>query len=127
MPKKTLALVAVCSEAPIQKHVHDWLMAQKLYGLHDRFSFFGSVKNREALMSEIRRALKSRESANVFLISHYGCRAYADRSFANSQLEQEALENDLRNTRDALGAEFSHLPITCLILSTSGRIEPIRS
>src|SRR3989344_2223139 len=102
MDARSLSLIATCSEPELQQEVHQWLNQKKLYGSHHRVSVFGSVKNRETLMGQVRTTAQSGLLRRIFLFSHLGCTAYQDRNFANEELEREALVNDLNNTAAAI-------------------------
>lgn len=87
-----------------------------------RVSIFGGVKNREVLMGQIRAILSPLKLAEVHLVSHEGCLAYAARKFGSQDLEKDALMNDLRNTRAAIMAETPKLKVKAFILTKNKKI-----
>lgn len=76
-------------------------------------------------MGQLRTILSPLKLQNVNLVSHQGCLAYAARKFPNRNLEREALENDLRNTRAAIIAEMPKLKVKTFILTGKKRLEEV--
>lgn len=113
MAKDSLAVVG-CIEEWSQKPAANF-----------RISIFGGVKNREVLMGQIRAILNPLKLAEVHLVSHEGCLAYAARKFGSHDLEKDALMNDLRNTRAAVMAEMPKLKVKTFIQTKNGKISEV--
>lgn len=125
MSAKAQALVATCMDLRFQRVVHEWLEKNELYGKHDRVAIAGCVKDREMLMGQVRTSVKLHSTAEIYLFNHEDCGAYKNREFANKALEKEAHENDLKNTRAALNAEFPQLKINIHFISLDGKINKV--
>lgn len=125
MALKAKALVATTSDPRYQETIHKWLVSKKLYGEHVRVSLAGCVKDRESLMKNVRFAIKFFGIKEAYLLNSRGDFAYADRKFANAELEKEAHQNDLRNTKAAIHAELPKLIVHLLFISKDQKVEEI--
>ena len=125
MALKAKALVATTSDPRYQGTIHKWLVSKKLYDDHVRVSLAGCVKDREALMKNVRFAVKNFGVKQIFLLNSEGDLAYADRKFSDSTMEKEAHQNDLRNTKAALRAELPKLDVHPFFISKKQKIEEI--
>lgn len=110
-------MIASCLEEWVQKPISDFA-AKKKDGLeHIRMSIYGGVKNREVLMGQLRAILTPLKVKEVNLFAHENCEAYSARKFSSQDLEKDALENDLKNTRAAIMAETPKLKVKVFILT----------
>lgn len=125
MALKAKALVATTSDPRYQETIHKWLLSKKFYGQHVRVSLAGCVKDRESLMKNVRFSTKFFGISDVYLMNSQGDLAYADRKFSSPQLEKEAHQNDLRNTKAALRAELPQLAVHLFFISKTQKIEEI--
>ena len=119
---KSSLVVAGCVEEWVQKPISDFTAKRKDGLVHNRMAIFGGVKNREVLMGQLREVLVSLNVKQVNLFAHEDCLAYAARKFASRDLETEALQNDLRNTRAAICAETPKLKVRAFILTKKQKI-----
>ena len=125
MSARVQTLVATCMDLRFQQVIHEWLEENKLYGKHDRVAMEGCVKDRETLMSQVRTSVEFHDTREIYLFNHEDCGAYKNREFANKALEKEAHENDLKNTKAALKAEFPQLKINTYFISLNGKIDEV--
>jgi len=125
MPSNSKTLVATTSDPRYQKLFIEWLSNRKLVSNHVRIAVSGCVKDREAVMKSIRQAKKSYGIKKVILINALGDNAYAERKFANPDLEKDAHRNDLKNTAAAIKAESPDIQVELLLVDSKHKFEPI--
>lgn len=126
MSAKAQALVAGCIDLRFQEVIHNWLTKNKLSGKHDRVSIAGCVKNRELLMNQIRISTELHSAREIYLFNHQDCGAYKDRGFTNKNMEREVHENDLRNTKAAIKAEFPKLKVRIFFITIDQKINEVK-
>lgn len=122
---KAKALVATSSDPRYQETIVNWLAAKKLSRDHVRVAVAGCVKDREAIMKNIRYANKFFGINQVYLINTGDDPAYVDRKFSDSQMEREAHRNDLKNTRAAILAEMPKMSINLIFIDQEKNIEEL--
>ncbi len=119
---KNSVVAAGCVEEWVQKPISDFTSKRKDGLAHNRVAIFGGVKNREVLMGQLRAILTPLKVKEVNLFAHEDCQAYAARKFTSPDLEKEALQNDLRNTRAAIMAETPKLKVRAFIVTKNKKI-----
>lgn len=125
MKRTIISLVATSSDPRFQESIQAWIVKQKLASAHVRVAIRGCVKDRETLLKQLRASFKDHHFRDIRLVNVEGDPAYADRQFANKELEHEANCNDLRNTKAAIHAELPKLVVKLYYMEKSGAVEVI--
>jgi len=127
MSSNSKTLVATTSDPSCQEPLFEWLSKQKLVGNHVRVAVSGCVKDREAIMKNIRQAKKNYGIKRAVLINSLGDKAYEERKFASKDLEKEAHRNDLKNTAAAIKAESPDIQVELFLIDGKYKFEQIPS
>jgi len=98
-------LIITDSDSKTQDTINKFLTSKKITPNHS-ISLFGAVKDRESVMRQIRLVTEIEKINNIIVFSKAKSLAYKERSFATLELEQETIENDLKNTCSAIRAEL---------------------
>lgn len=98
-------LIITDSDNKTQVTINKFLTSKKITPTH-RISLFGAVKDRESVMRQIRLTTQIEKINSIIVFSKAKSLAYKERGFATLELEQETIENDLKNTCSAIRAEL---------------------
>ena len=98
-------LIITDSDNKTQETINKFLTSKKITPTHF-ISFFGAVKDRESVMRQIRSITQIEKIDSIIIFSKAKSLAYKERNFATLELEQETIENDLKNTCSAIRAEL---------------------